>query len=213
MKPIDFLVDGPQNTNRKVIIAHGAGAPMDSPFMSAFANGLGARGIAVVRFEFNYMRNFRRDGVRRPPSRLDVLQEEWRAVLNMFGSQKLIIGGKSMGGRIASMLLSDLGLIRSRVIGLVCLGYPFHSPRNPKKTRVDHLRSIKTPTLICQGERDILGNKEEINGYGLPKSISIHWLPDGDHSFKPRKASGLDQNRNLKSAINAIQKFVYELEV
>ena len=201
------------NTNRKVIIAHGAGAPMDSPFMSAFANGLGERGIAVVRFEFDYMRKFRMDGVRRPPSRVDALKEEWKAVLNMFGSEKLIIGGKSMGGRVASMILSDLGLIQSSVIGLVCLGYPFHPPRNPKKTRVDHLRSIKKPILICQGERDIMGNKEEISGYNLSKSISIHWLPDGDHSFKPRKASGYGQKENWESGIKAIQKFIDGLEI
>ena len=213
MKPLNFLVDGPQNANKKVILAHGAGAPMDSPFMSAFAKGLGATGIKVTRFEFSYMRDFRRNKVRRPPSRVDVLKEEWRAILHMFDSERLIIGGKSMGGRIASMLLSEPDLAQRQVIGLVCLGYPFHSYSNPEKTRVDHLSHIKTPTLICQGERDIMGNKEEISGYNLSKSISIHWLPDGDHSFKPRKASGYGQKENWESGIKAIQKFIDGLEI
>ena len=92
--------------------------------------------------------------------------------------------------------------------GLICLGYPFHPPGRPERTRTDHLFDLQTPTLICQGERDPMGRAEEIAGYGLPKRIDFCWLPDGDHSFKPRKSSGHTEKSNLNKAIAAIQGFV-----
>ena len=99
-------------------------------------------------------------------------------------SKTLLIGGKSLGGRIASLVADE-----TEVAGLVCLGYPFHPTGKPEQLRIEHLKSIHTTTLIVQGERDPFGNRQEVAGYKLSKHIRVHWLPDGDHSFKPRKAS------------------------
>ena len=116
----------------------------------------------------------------------------------------LVIGGKSMGGRIAS-LIADA----ARVKGLVCLGYPFHAPgREPGPNRLEHLEGLETPTLICQGTRDALGTRDEIAGYRLSTNVQLHWLEDGDHSFKPRKASGLTEDETRQNAINAISGFI-----
>ena len=117
--------------------------------------------------------------------------------------EQLVIGGKSMGGRIASMVADDLG-----VRGLVCLGYPFHPPGNPEKLRTAHLEHLKTPTLIIQGERDSLGKKGETDRYKLSPRIRFLWMADGDHSLKPRKNSGHTQDGHLQTAAMAIAAFV-----
>ena len=114
----DFLFDGPEASAHRLVLAHGAGAPMDSPFMAAFAEGLGARGIGVARFEFPYMRQRRTGGGKRPPDRAPALRQSWLEVIDALGGAPgLAIGGKSMGGRIASLLADEAG-----VRGLVCLG-------------------------------------------------------------------------------------------
>ena len=109
-----------------------------------------------------------------------------------------------MGGRIASLIADE-----ARVQGLVCLGYPFHGQGRPiKSERIAHLEYLETPSLICQGTRDALGNKKEVKKYKLSKAICIHWLEDGDHSFTPRRASGLTEQGNWQNAIEAIIKFL-----
>ena len=109
-----------------------------------------------------------------------------------------------MGGRVASLVADDAG-----VNGLACLGYPFHAPgKEPGPNRLEHLEGLKTPTLICQGTRDTLGTQDEIAGYPLSANIQLHWLEDGDHSFRPRKASGLTEDENWQNAVNAIGTFV-----
>ena len=108
-----------------------------------------------------------------------------------------------MGGRIASLVADEAG-----VAGLICLGYPFHPPGKPDKLRVDHLKTLKTPTLMLQGERDPFGNREDVKGYRLARTIQTHWLTDGDHGFKPRKASGRTEEENWNEAMNAIVAFV-----
>jgi len=94
------------------------------------------------------------------------------------------------------------------VAGLVCLGYPFHPPGQPEKLRVSHLEGLKTPALIVQGERDAFGTREEVAGYRLSKKIRIHFLPDGDHSFKPRAASSRTEKQNLDEAIAEVAEFL-----
>jgi len=198
-----LIFDGPAEANLTIALAHGAGAAMDSPFMQAFAVGLAERGYRVVRFEFPYMAERRETGVKKPPNRLPVLLETWQAVINELGPENLIIGGKSMGGRIASLIADDMG-----VRGLVCLGYPFHAPgKEPGPNRLEHLENLKTPTLICQGTRDALGGAEEVPGYTLSPAIQVHWLEDGDHGFKPRKKSGLTEDQNWTQAMEAITRF------
>ena len=180
---------------------------MDSPFLETMANGLAGKGIRVGRFEFPYMQKRRRGEGRRPPDRGPVLERAWTETLERFGNPAtLVIGGKSMGGRIASMIAAAAG-----VAGLVCLGYPFHPPGKPDRARTAHLADLRTPTLIVQGTRDPFGTPEEIAAYGLPSSIRVHYLEDGDHSFVPRRKSGRTIDRNLTEAIETVAAFVEEL--
>jgi uncharacterized protein len=200
----DLISDGPDNAPLTVALAHGAGAPMDSPFMAVYASGLAARGHRVVRFEFPYMAARRDDGVRRPPNRAPVLIETWQAVIDHLGTTGLVIGGKSLGGRVASMVADEAG-----VRGLICLGYPFHAPgREADDRRLGHMGDIRTPTLIVQGERDALGNVDDVAGYALSSAIRLHWLADGDHSFKPRKKSGHTEAGNWQAGIDAVGGFI-----
>ena len=131
---MNFLFDGPTTASATVVLAHGAGAGMDSPFMAFFAEGLAANGLRVVRFEFPYMAQRRTTGKQRPPDREPVLRDTLLAVIEQFGAKNLVIGGKSMGARIASLVADEAG-----VAGLVCLGYPFHPTGRPDKLRVDPL--------------------------------------------------------------------------
>ena len=203
----DFLYDGPEDAKLTIALAHGAGAPMDSPFMQTFAERLGDNGFRVVRFEFPYMVERRETGTKKPPNRAPILMDCWNVVIDHLGPDRLIIGGKSMGGRIASMVTAERELGGTPPLGLVCLGYPFHPSGKPEKLRVDHLQNLKTPTLICQGTRDNLGTKQETASYLLSNSIQFHLLEDGEHGFKPRKKSGLTEDENWKSAISAITRF------
>lgn len=197
-----FLFDGPEPGAQgiTVVLAHGAGAPMDSPFMNVMARGLAAEGLRVARFEFSYMRARRDEGRNRPPDREPVLREAWlSAISELGGGERLIIGGKSMGGRFASMVADEAG-----VRGLACLGYPFHPPGQPSKLRVAHLEHLKTPAVFIQGTRDPFGTREDVAGYALSPAIRFVWLEDGDHSFKPRASSGKTERGHLEEAVRAV---------
>ncbi|SLN11962.1 alpha/beta family hydrolase [Oceanibacterium hippocampi] len=199
-----ILFDGPKDAPFTLVLAHGAGAPMDSPFMAAVAQGLGARGRRVARFEFPYMVERRASGRKKPPDRQPVLLECWRAIVaELGGGSGLVIGGKSMGGRMASLVADECG-----VRGLVCLGYPFHPPGKPEKLRTAHLETLRTPALIVQGERDSFGGRADVEGYALSPAIRFTWMTDGDHGFRPRKASGLTEADNLAAAIEAVDAFL-----
>ena len=203
----DILLNGPHDAALTLVLAHGAGALMDSLFMDAFAEGIAAGGFRVARFEFPYMAQRRETGKKRPPDRAPVLEATWHKVIDHLGSPaNTVIGGKSMGGRIASMIADDAG-----VAGLVCLGYPFHPPGKPERTRTAHLEELRTPALIVQGERDTLGNRADVAGYTLASTIEMVWLPDGDHSFKPRKASGHTEQENWNCGIERILAFMAAL--
>ena len=205
MSEIPLLVDEPKGRPAPltIVLAHGAGAAMDSAFMNDIARGLSEASFRVARFEFPYMQQARRSRKRSRPDSAAVLEATWMAVVEQLGGPAgLVIGGKSMGGRIASMVADRAG-----VRGLVCLGYPFHPSGAPRTLRVTHLKDLRTPTLILQGERDSLGSREEIPGYSLAASIRIVYLPDGDHSFKPRKTSGTTYSQNMKEAITQAVSF------
>jgi predicted alpha/beta-hydrolase family hydrolase len=200
-----FLTDGPDNAAATFVFAHGAGGAMDTPFMTRVARGLGERGIRVVRFEFPYMAARRTGEKSGAPDRQPVLLDSWRdTIAKLGGGAKVAIGGKSMGGRIASMVADEL-----EVRALVCFGYPFHPPGQPAKTRTEHLAALRTPALIIQGSRDPFGTTEDVAAYELSKSIRIEWLPDGDHSFKPRKSAGVTEADNIQHAIEAAATFVH----
>ncbi len=199
-----YLIDGPDSASLKIVLAHGAGVGMDSFFMEHIARGLGDNGFRVVRFEFPYMRKMRQTGKRLPPDREQVLTDSWVETLQEVGEfGNLVIGGKSLGGRIASMIADSLG-----VHALICLGYPFHPPGRPERLRTAHLENLKTPTLICQGERDPFGKAEEISRYLLSSSVRIRFLEDGDHSFKPRAGSSRTHEQNLDLTIDYITEFL-----
>jgi uncharacterized protein len=183
---VDFLFDGPETADATILLAHGAGAPMDSAAMTASAAALAAAGFRVARFEFGYMAA-RREGRRRPPPRAETLIPEYRAAVAALGAPgQLVIGGKSMGGRVASMVADELHAAAA-VAGLLCLGYPFHPPGRPERPRTAHLAHLATPALICQGTRDPFGTRQDVAGYALSDRIEMMWLEDGDHDLKPRK--------------------------
>lgn len=199
---MNYLIDQPaagKSPCGTLIFAHGAGAPMDSDYMQALTAELNAAGMAVVRFEFPYMQQRREMGKKRPPDRAPILLDCWREVYGELSNhtelpQPILIGGKSMGGRMASMVADELG-----AAGLCCFGYPFHAPGKPEKMRTEHLLAIKTPTLIFQGTRDPFGKPNELAPIPFSDAVKIHWLEDGDHDLKPRKLSGLLQQEHLKT--------------
>jgi len=170
-----FLIDGPDDARRTYVFAHGAGGGMASAFMATIARGIAAAGIRVVRFEFPYMAE-----KRKRPDPQNVLLDAFRSVVSELGSPKrLVIGGKSMGGRIASMVADEL-----QVAGLLCYGYPFHPPGQAQKLRTAHLKDLRTRALIVQGTRDAFGNATDVETYDLSPAISIEWIEGGDHSLK-----------------------------
>ena len=202
-----YLIDGPDDAPATIILAHGAGAPMDSAYMQILAEGIAVHGLRCIRFEFPYMAERRTRGVKKPPNRMPVLMESWHEVVDAHRGTPLIIGGKSMGGRVASMLAAQFDGEGNPVAGLACLGYPFHPPGKPEKLRLNHFAGLKTPTLILQGTRDPFGTPDEISGFLLPPCVEVHWLEDGEHSFKPRKNSGRTEQQNCQEAIDTLATF------
>lgn len=199
-----MLRNGPEDARARVLLAHGAGASMDSPFMNAVAEGLAAHGLFVMRFEFPYMAERRATGARRAPDRQPLLLQAFRDVIAELGyGRALVIGGKSMGGRIASMIADELA-----VTGLLAFGYPFHPPGKPTSLRTRHLLSLGTPALFVQGTRDRMGSRREVESYPLSDRIELQWIEDGDHSLKPRRRSGQTEAMALTQAITASATFV-----
>lgn len=205
---VPLLVEG-RAENPTVAFAHGAGAPMDHPWMTTMAGHLVDAGFRVVRFEFPYMHKRRGPEGKRPgPDKTEVLLDTWREVVKeLGGGAHLAIGGKSMGGRMASMVADELS-VRS----LFCLGYPFHPPGQPTRLRTEHLATLRTPTLILQGTRDPMGNRDEVAGYTLSPTLRVHWVEDGDHSLKPRKKiTGRSEAEALADAAGILAAFLHEL--
>jgi predicted alpha/beta-hydrolase family hydrolase len=206
-----FLFNGPKKASVTLAFAHGAGAGMDSDFMTYFAEALGKRGFRVARFEFPYMAGRRKDGKKRPPDRAPILLETWRSVVAEFGAEHCVVAGKSMGGRMASLVAAEMEAAKTPVRGAVYLGYPFHAPGKPMGSRDLPLGSMKTPTLLVQGERDTFGPRSELETFKFGRGIKLAYLPDGDHSFVPRKSSGHTKEGNWDAAIEKIAEFVSTL--
>ncbi|MDP5290767.1 alpha/beta fold hydrolase [Oceanimonas sp. CHS3-5] len=198
-----ILKNGPDTAAARVLLAHGAGAGMEHQVMQALAEGLAGEDIQVVRFEFPYMQKTRADGRRRPPDREPVLLDCWRSLAAEFAHPKLFLAGKSMGGRMASLVADEL-----QPAGLMLLGFPFYPPGKPERFRGQHLASIATPTLLLQGERDTFGNREAVASFDLADTVDTCWVTDGDHGFKPRKASGTTLERNLAQVCQRMRNFI-----
>ena len=203
----EWYVDTPAQPVATIILAHGAGAGAESEFMVDMAAQLAALNINVVRFNFEYMVTIKATGKRRPPDKMLKLETCFQSVIasvkNKWPDLPLFLGGKSMGGRVATLILEQ-----SEALGAIALGYPFHPPGKPEKLRTEHLLPLQKPLLIIQGERDTFGRREEVESYGLPAAIQTAYLADGDHSFKPRKASGLTQGEHIQSAAELSLAFI-----
>jgi hypothetical protein len=199
-------VDGPL-----FVFAHGAGAPATSDFMEAIAKGLALNGIRVARFNFPYMQQRVDNRTRRPPERAPKLIAQYQLLMASI-DQPMVIGGKSMGGRMASLVASDPTTdaltVNSKVKGIACLGFPFHPVNKPESLRTEHFPLIQQPIFIAQGERDKLGTKEEVATYHLPKNIEWLWLEDGDHDLKPRVKSGFTHQAHLQKTIDGMAAFI-----
>lgn len=199
-----------------VVLGHGAGASQTSGFMRLYAKGLADRGLDVLTFNFVYM-----EQGRSVPDHKHKLESCFRAVIEAalkhkkLKNNRLVLGGKSMGGRIASQVMAgeDRESVASDVAGLVFLGYPLHPPGNPAKLRVDHLEHIKKPMLFVQGTRDALGTPEEIKPFvkNLRPAAKIHEIEGGDHSFKAPKKFGLSQDQIFETSMDEIDRWIRSL--
>ena len=191
-------------------LTHGAGASSTHPNTTHLAELLAERGVRVARFDFPYMRRAMATGRRPwPPDPEDVLAATWWQVVQQLAAQgvpthRLFIGGRSMGGRIASYLADAL-----EPAGMVCISYPFHAPDNPASAITIHLEQLATPTLIVQSERDEYGTRSEVGGYDLSGNIELCWIPDGNHGLAPRKRSGHSEESNRELAADAIAAFIH----
>ncbi|UOE83724.1 alpha/beta fold hydrolase [Vibrio splendidus] len=201
----NVIIDGEDNPIT-FVFAHGAGAGMDHEFMQSVAKGLAFKGIRVIRFNFPYMIKRAEDGKRRPPDRAPKLLEAYQDIIEQCDADKLVIGGKSMGGRMASHL-SEV----DKVAAMACLGFPFHPPGKPEKYKGEHLAELQKPCLILQGERDTFGKREEFADFDLSDSIRVEFIPDGDHSFKPRKSSGYTEQQNIALTVERLSAFIKEV--
>jgi predicted alpha/beta-hydrolase family hydrolase len=190
-----------------LILGHGAGAGQASSFMVSFAAGLAARGIETVTFNFLYM-----EQGRRLPDPKDKLEACYRAVIEVFahrkrGRGKLAIGGKSMGGRIASQVAAGGA---PDVAGLVLLGYPLHPPGKKDQLRAKHLAEITAPMLFVQGSRDAFGTPAELRPIlkKLEAPAELFEVAGGDHSFKVLKSAGVTQEDTYRAVLDRIEQWL-----
>nr|WP_232090749.1 alpha/beta family hydrolase [Halomonas sp. MCCC 1A13316] len=192
----------------RLLIAHGAGAGQHSLYMSRLRNALAEQGVQTLAVEFSYMQRAQLEGKRIPPPPIDHLVEElsrWCDTLTHPQGGTLWLGGKSLGGRVASLLAA-----RQPAAGLVLCGYPFHPPRKPEKLRLAHWPQITCPTLVVQGSRDPFGTRDEVAHYELAGQRQLHWLEDGDHDWKPRRRSGRTQAELIEYGATVIAAFMKE---
>jgi predicted alpha/beta-hydrolase family hydrolase len=190
-----------------LVLAHGAGAGQKHPFMVATAKGLAARHVSVVTFDFPYMRERRH-----VPDKAPVLEASFREVINAArewsGAEQVFIGGKSMGGRMATHLGAQ-GL--DGLLGIIALGYPLHPPGRPDKPRTEHLPSIGVPVLIVQGERDTFGTPDELKPVlaTMKKTkVALHVVTGGDHSLTVR---GKKKDEAFDSVLDVVASWMTRL--
>jgi uncharacterized protein len=191
-----------------LILGHGAGAPQRSAFMVTFANELAQRGIDTVTFNFLYTKH-----KRRLPDRNDRLEQCYRAVIDTVrerGVQRLAIGGKSMGGRIASQVAARAPL---DLAGLVFFGYPLHPPGKPEQLRSKHLPAIRAPMLFVQGSRDTFGTPDELRPilHELTVPTELFEIEGGDHSFKVTKGSPIPQQHVFPMILDHTAQYLQRL--
>ena len=207
---IELLWSRELGARATILLAHGAGAPMDSSFMTRVAEGLAARGLAVARFEFGYMAKRRTTGKKFPPPKAENLIPQFgEAIATVLAAPEcvgpLIIAGKSMGGRVAAMTAG--AALDPRVAGVACLGYPFHGPGRPEEIRLTPLQASLLPTLILQGERDEFGNRAEVEELDIGANARFEWIEDGSHDFGPRGSAAATLKTNIQHACDTLAAF------
>jgi predicted alpha/beta-hydrolase family hydrolase len=186
-----------------LVLAHGAGAPQQSAFMVAFARGLADRGVDVLTFNFLYT-----EQRRRVPDRTEKLETCYGAAITAaqthFGRRAVFIGGKSMGGRIATHLAAADNADAFGIAGVVALGYPLHPPGKPQQLRAAHLSRIRVPMLIIQGARDPFGTPDQLRPIvdGLSAPVTLHVVKNGDHSLAPSRRA--DQTASTYTALQEL---------
>lgn len=213
---INVLINEVEKPIAQLIFAHGAGANMEHEFMSQMTEMFNELNLNVIRFNFPYMDKRLVDGKKYPPDRMPKLLLCYEEVVSWFIAKSrelpLFIGGKSMGSRVAATLMMEESPkpinFDEIVKGVFCIGYPFHPAKKPEKLRLEPVMENQKPLLILQGERDTLGNKEEIASYQLPKQCQCIFLVDGDHSLKPRVKSGRTLSQNMRSAAKHIADYI-----
>lgn len=189
----------------RLLLTHGAGAGQTSRFMQRLRESLALHGVQVWAIDFAYMQRVWHENRRRPPPRIENLVDElaaWRDTLTPLAGEApslLWLGGKSMGGRVASLLAA-----RDEAPGLALFGYPFHPPGKPERTRLAHWPNLTCPTRVLQGTRDPFGAEGEVRGYALPATAHVHFLDDGDHDWQPRRRTGHDQASLIEEAARVV---------
>ncbi|MBL4823373.1 MAG: hypothetical protein JKX90_07605 [Colwellia sp.] len=210
---IENKVDSPI---AQIVFAHGAGADMYHEFMDRVSTLLNKANINVLRFNFPFMDKRIELGKRYPPDRMPKLIACYKDVINnlpLIDSKQaklpLFIGGKSMGSRVAATIAAEDDIAKL-IEGVFCIGYPFHPTKKPDKLRLEPLQNTKKAVLILQGDRDTLGSQVEIEQYDVSPLCQTIFLPDGDHSLKPRVKSGYTHQQHIETAVNALVKFIQE---
>ena len=206
----ELLITTPLQTSLKSVflLAHGAGAPMDSDWMNQLTQLLTKEGITTVRFEFPYMAQRRQTGIKRPPNQTSVLLDCWRETASLLKSrfplEKMFIGGKSMGGRMASLVADEL-----HINGLICFGLPFHPPeKRSSPTDYFHCKKFLVRLLLFKENEILWGVRKKFFPTGYQKNIQVSFLESGDHSFKPLKKSGYTLEGHLFTAAKQAAGFI-----
>lgn len=202
---MDLRVYPSDSASAAIVVAHGAGAGQMSPFLVRTARGLASRGLSCATFDFGYI-----EAGKRVPDPAPVLEARWREAIDLAAQAlprlPLFIGGKSMGGRIASHVAAQ-GV--GGIAGLVFLGYPLHPPGRPQQRRDAHLPRIEEPMLFVQGSRDTFGTAEEIREL-LPRlrRATLHEVAGGDHSFKVGGRGAPAADEVLTGVLDAVERWI-----
>ncbi|MFM8237201.1 MAG: alpha/beta family hydrolase [Actinomycetota bacterium] len=201
---------GPRRgADRAVLLAHGAGSDRQAPALAAVADALAGVGVPSLRFDFPY-RIAGRKAPDRPPVLAAAVEDAIRRLASRTGlpRERLVLGGRSMGGRYCSMAAADGG-----ALGCALLGYPLHPPGKPDRLRVEHFGALTAPVLFAQGTRDSFGSPDELRAAAaaIPGRVTFHWVDSGDHGFRPLRSSGLDPDGVLVDVAAAVVAFVLGL--
>ncbi|MCX4030015.1 dienelactone hydrolase family protein [Endozoicomonas sp. SM1973] len=208
----DVIFNQPDSPVALCFLAHGAGAGMQSEFMETLAAALQAHAVFVVRFEFPYMQKMTDDGKRRPPDRADRLVAHWQTVVaEITQHPKLLqlpcfLAGKSMGGRMAMMAVNQI----KQAVAAIGFGYPFYGRGKNQQPRVEPLLGLEKPAVLIQGTRDPMGTAQQVAELPHFAKVQLAWLEDGDHDFKPRKASGFTQAQHIATAAKLTRYFIQQ---